>query len=29
MLDVYKPLAATEQALGIEDPGYQDSFVEG
>ena len=28
MLDCHKPLAATEQAVAIEDPGYQDSFVE-
>ena len=27
MLDVYKPLAPTEFALGVEDPAYPDSFV--
>src|SRR5512139_4222831 len=27
MLDCYLPLAATPAALGIEDPGYQESFV--
>lgn len=29
MLDTWKPLAPTEAAVGVEDPGYQDSFVEG
>ncbi len=29
MLDCHRPLEATEHALAIEDPGYQDSFVEG
>ncbi len=28
MLDCYQPLAPTPAALGIEDPGYQESFVE-
>ena len=27
MLDVFKPLRATAAALGVEDPGYQDSFL--
>lgn len=27
MLDVLLPLKATEDALGVEDPGYQDSFI--
>jgi homogentisate 1,2-dioxygenase len=27
MLDCYLPLAATPAALGVEDPGYQESFV--
>ncbi|BDG04830.1 homogentisate 1,2-dioxygenase [Anaeromyxobacter oryzae] len=27
MLDCYQPLAATPFALGIEDPGYQESFI--
>jgi homogentisate 1,2-dioxygenase len=27
MLDCYAPLEATPAALGVEDPGYQDSFV--
>jgi homogentisate 1,2-dioxygenase len=27
MIDTEKPLIATEAALGVEDPGYQDSFV--
>ena len=27
MLDCYQPLEATEKALGIEDPGYHESFV--
>ncbi|MDI1449631.1 homogentisate 1,2-dioxygenase [Polyangium sp. 6x1] len=29
MLDTFEPLLPTEAALGAEDPGYQDSFVEG
>lgn len=28
MVDTWKPLAPTEHALGIEDEGYQDSFLE-
>jgi homogentisate 1,2-dioxygenase len=28
MIDTWKPLAATDAALGVEDAGYQDSFVE-
>jgi homogentisate 1,2-dioxygenase len=27
MLDTFKPLAITEAALSLEDPGYQDSFL--
>jgi homogentisate 1,2-dioxygenase len=27
MLDCYQPLSATAAALGVEDPGYQDSFL--
>jgi homogentisate 1,2-dioxygenase len=27
MLDCHQPLAPTADALGIEDPGYQESFV--
>jgi len=27
MLDCYQPLSATAAAVGIEDPGYQDSFL--
>jgi homogentisate 1,2-dioxygenase len=27
MLDCYQPLQPTPFALGIEDPGYQESFV--
>jgi homogentisate 1,2-dioxygenase len=29
MLDTWKPLAATEAAVGVEDSAYQDSFVAG
>ena len=28
MLDCYQPLTPTPDALGIEDPGYQESFFE-
>ncbi|HVI92889.1 MAG TPA: homogentisate 1,2-dioxygenase, partial [Anaeromyxobacter sp.] len=27
MLDCYQPLQATAAALGVEDPGYDESFV--
>ncbi len=27
MLDCYKPLSPTPEALGVEDPGYQESFI--
>ncbi len=27
MLDTYRPLSATAAALGVEDPGYQESFI--
>jgi homogentisate 1,2-dioxygenase len=29
MIDTFLPLTPTPEALGIEDPGYQDSFVQG
>jgi len=29
MIDTLKPLQATEAAIGVEDPGYQDSFLSG